>query len=161
MEGAEAFAVINRRCHALLDFVESYRQLTRIKAPERTTFPVGELFEHITGLYPQVQTQGEGQLTADRSQLEQVLINLIKNAYESGATEVEVTAVGNGEIHVRDNGCGMPPDVVEHAFIPFYTTKPTGTGIGLSLCRQIILKHGGTISVDSEQGSGTTFTIKL
>jgi signal transduction histidine kinase len=161
LEGAEAFAVINRRCHALLDFVESYRQLTRIKAPERTTFPVGELFEHITGLYPQVQTQGEGQLTADRSQLEQVLINLIKNAYESGATEVEVSVSNDNEIHVRDNGCGMPPDVVEHAFIPFYTTKPTGTGIGLSLCRQIILKHGGTISVDSEQGSGTIFTIKL
>ena len=157
----EAFAVINRRCHALLDFVESYRQLTRIKAPERTTFPVSELFEHITGLYPQVQTQGEGQLTADCSQLEQVLINLIKNAYESGATEVEVSVSNDNEIRVRDNGCGMPPDVVEHAFIPFYTTKPTGTGIGLSLCRQIILKHGGTISVDSEQGSGTTFTIKL
>ena len=69
----EAFAVINRRCHVLLDFVESYRQLTRIKTPERTTFPVSELFEHITGLYPQVQTQGEGLLTADRSQLEQVI----------------------------------------------------------------------------------------
>jgi len=160
-EGADAFAVINRRCHALLDFVESYRQLTRIKAPERTTFPVSELFNHITGLYPQVKTHGEGQVTADRSQLEQVLINLVKNAYESGATEVEVTAVGNGEIHVHDNGCGMSPDVVAHAFIPFFTTKPTGTGIGLSLCRQIILKHGGTITVDSQEGSGTTFTITL
>jgi len=157
----EAFAVINRRCHALLDFVESYRQLTRIKAPERTTFPVGELFAHITGLYPQVQTQGDGLLTADRSQLEQVLINLIRNAYESGATKVEVTTTSDGEIHVHDNGCGMSPDVVNHAFIPFYTTKPTGTGIGLSLCRQIILKHGGTITVDSHEGCGTTFTIKL
>ena len=162
VEGASrAFAVINRRCHALLDFVESYRQLTRIKAPERTTFPVSELFNHITGLYPQVKTHGEGQVTADRSQLEQVLINLVKNAYESGATEVEVTAVGNGEIRVRDNGCGMSPDVVDHAFIPFYTTKPTGTGIGLSLCRQIILKHGGTITVESQEGCGTTFVITL
>ena len=163
-EGAEAFAVINRRCHALLDFVENYRQLTRIKAPERTTFPVSELFAHLKALFPKLSIplgNGESILSADRSQLEQVLINLIKNAYESGATEVEVTAVGNGEIHVRDNGCGMPPDVVEHAFIPFYTTKPTGTGIGLSLCRQIILKHGGTISVDSEKGSGNIFTIKL
>ena len=157
----EAFAIINRRCHSLLDFVESYRQLTRIKAPERTTFPVSELFEHLTGLYPQVQTQGEGQLTADRSQLEQVFINLVKNAYESGATEVKVSANGDGEILVKDNGCGMSPDVLEHAFIPFFTTKSTGTGIGLSLCRQIILKHGGTISVESEEGGGTTFTIKL
>ena len=167
----EAFAVINRRCHSLLDFVESYRQLTRIKAPERTTFPVSELFEHITGLYPQVHTQGGGQLTADRSQLEQVLINLVKNAYESGATKVELTMLqlpslqggvwGGSSIRVKDNGCGMSPDVLEHAFIPFFTTKSTGSGIGLSLCRQIILKHGGTITVESEEGEGTTFTIKL
>ena len=157
----EAFAVINRRCHSLLDFVESYRQLARIKAPERTTFPVGELFEHITGLYPQVHTQGEGLLTADRSQTEQVLINLVKNAYESGATEVEIKINSDGEIRVKDNGSGMSPDVLGHAFIPFFTTKSTGTGIGLSLCRQIILKHGGTITVDSKEGEGTTFTIEL
>ena len=156
----EAFAVINRRCHSLLDFVESYRQLTRIKAPERTTFPVSELFNHIAGLYPQVQTYGEGLLTADHAQLEQVLINLIKNAYESGATKVEVSASDN-VIRVKDNGSGMSPDILEHAFIPFFTTKPSGTGIGLSLCRQIILKHGGSITIDSQEGRGTTFTIKL
>ena len=55
----------------------------------------------------------------------------------------------------------MPPDVVDHAFIPFFTTKPTGTGIGLSLCRQIILKHGGSIRVESDEGKGTTFIITL
>ena len=159
-EGAEAFAVINRRCHALLDFVESYRQLTRIKIPERATFPINELLEHIKGLYPQIKTQGDGLLTADRAQLEQVLINLIKNAYESGATKVEVSA-NESEIRIHDNGCGMSPDVVDHAFIPFFTTKPNGTGIGLSLCRQIILKHGGTIRVESEEGKGTTFIITL
>ena len=160
-EGAEAFAVINRRCHSLLDFVESYRQLTRIKTPVKTTFPINELLEHITGLYPQVKTQGTGQLTADRSQLEQVLINLVRNAYESGATEVLLSANGKGEIRVKDNGCGMSPDVIDHAFIPFFTTKPSGTGIGLSLCRQIILKHGGTIRMESQQGKGTTFIIQL
>ena len=169
--GQEGASVINRRCHALLDFVESYRQLTRIKQPERTTFPVSELFDHISALYPQVQTRGDGLLTADRSQLEQVLINLVKNAIESGATEVSLTAqplpslLGGGgadtAIHVSDNGAGMTPDVLAHAFVPFYTTKPSGTGIGLSLCRQIILKHGGRISVDSQPGRGTTFTITL
>lgn len=156
----EAFAVINRRCHSLLDFVESYRQLTRIKAPERTTFLVSELFNHIAGLFPQVKTHGDGLLRADRAQLEQVLINLIKNAYESGATKVEVSA-SDSEIRVKDNGSGMSPDILEHAFIPFFTTKPSGTGIGLSLCRQIILKHGGTIRVESQEGCGTTFIIKL
>ena len=156
----EAFAVINRRCHSLLDFIESYRQLTRIKAPERTTFSIGELFDHLQTLFPQIKTNGDGSLYADRSQLEQVLINLIRNAYESGATEVEVTAT-DGEIRVKDNGCGMSPDVLDHAFIPFFTTKSTGTGVGLSLCRQIILKHGGTIHVESEEGHGTTFIIKL
>ena len=169
--GQEGASVINRRCHALLDFVESYRQLTRIKQPKRTTFPVSELFEHISALYPQVQTKGDGLLNADRSQLEQVLINLVKNAIESGATQVSLTAQplpspsgGGGTdtaIHVSDNGAGMTPDVLAHAFVPFYTTKPSGTGIGLSLCRQIILKHGGRISVDSQPGRGTTFTITL
>ena len=167
----EAFAVINRRCHSLLDFVESYRQLTRIKAPERTTFPISDLFMHLKALFPKVSTprptregQGGGSaslLCADRSQLEQVLINLIKNAYESGATKVELSVGDDGTIRVKDNGCGMPADVLEHAFIPFYTTKPTGTGIGLSLCRQIIFKHGGTITIDSQKGCGTTFIIKL
>ena len=157
----EAFAVINRRCHSLLDFVESYRQLTRIKAPERTTFLVSELFNHIAGLFPQVKTHGDGLLRADRAQLEQVLINLIKNAYESGATKVELSVGDDGTIRVKDNGSGMSPDILEHAFIPFFTTKPTGTGIGLSLCRQIILKHGGTIRVESQEGCGTTFIIKL
>ena len=180
-EGAEAFAVINRRCHALLDFVENYRQLTRIKAPDRSTFPVSELFAHLKALFPKLSTslphrdyregQGESLLSADRSQLEQVLINLIKNAYESGATEVELSmqplpslqegAGGGSLIRVKDNGSGMSPDVVDHAFIPFFTTKPNGTGIGLSLCRQIILKHGGTIRMESEEGRGTTFIIKL
>ncbi len=215
--GQEGAAVINRRCHALLDFVESYRQLTRIKAPERTTFPIADLFAHLKALFPKLKTPsnsplkgeedppqpslkgrekvsplregrggsaGSALLYADRSQLEQVLINLIKNAYESGATEVELTAPSNSKtlsnspskgenslplregwggsvICVRDNGCGMSPDVLEQAFIPFFTTKPNGTGIGLSLCRQIILKHGGSITIDSEEGRGTTFTIKL
>lgn len=179
--GQEGAAVINRRCHSLLDFVESYRQLTRIKTPEKTTFPVSELFEHLKALFPKLITNlpsltGEGQgerlpalLYADRAQIEQVLINLIKNAFESGATEVEVKTqfsplLGEGSgvrLLVRDNGCGMPADVLEHAFIPFYTTKPTGTGIGLSLCRQIILKHGGTIHIESEEKKGTTIEIKI
>lgn len=176
--GQEGASVINRRCHALLDFVESYRQLTRIKAPERTTFPVSDLFEHIKVLFPQVNIKEQvptrediegATLCADRSQLEQVFINLVKNAYESGATEVRLTAQplpspmggGGSAICVEDNGRGMAPDVLANAFIPFYTTKPSGTGIGLALCRQIILKHGGRISVESQEGRGTTFTIEL
>ena len=189
--GQEGAAVINRRCHSLLDFVESYRQLTRIKTPEKTTFPVSELFEHLKALFsltpspntvesgekntPQLTFSplpGEGlevRLLADRAQIEQVLINLIKNAFESGATEVEVKTqfsplLGEGSgvrLFIRDNGCGMPADVLEHAFIPFYTTKTTGTGIGLSLCRQIILKHGGTIHIESEEKKGTTIEIKI
>ena len=162
----EAFAVINRRCHSLLDFVESYRQLTRIKTPEKPTFPISDLFAHLKALFPKVVTVLNGssvepQLKADRSLLEQVLINLIKNAYESGAKKVQVIINTEGELQVKDNGCGMSPDVLDHAFVPFYTTKSTGTGIGLSLCRQIILKHGGSIHVESEEGKGTTFTIKL
>ena len=167
-EGQEGASVINRRCHSLLDFVESYRQLTRIKAPERTTFPIADLFAHLKALFPKLsvplplkEVGGSALLCADRAQLEQVLINLIKNAYESGATKVELSVGDDGTIRVKDNGSGMSPDILEHAFIPFFTTKPTGTGIGLSLCRQIIFKHGGTITIDSQKGCGTTFIIKL
>ena len=97
-----------------------------------------------------------------------VVVSVVRSAVVSvtgAAVAVDSAAVvvsaADGEIRVRDNGAGMSPDVLDHAFIPFYTTKEKGTGIGLSLCRQIILKHGGTIRVESEEGKGTTFFIQL
>ena len=198
--GQEGAAVINRRCHSLLDFVESYRQLTRIKTPEKTTFPVSELFEHLKALFsltPSPNTVESGNSLPSVGP-QPHLVATLKTPFAPGRGEkntpqltfsplpgegLEVgptkgselpfatgfrgggEAVGRGSagvtLLVRDNGCGMPADVLEHAFIPFYTTKTTGTGIGLSLCRQIILKHGGTIHIESEEKKGTTIEIKI
>ena len=109
-------------------------------------------------------------LMIDRSQIEQVLINLLKNAGEACAEqpdpEVIVETSYQAEKHilqlsVKDNGCGILPEVLDKIFIPFFITKPTGSGIGLSLCKQIMTLHGGSLRVTSEVGKGSCFTLKL
>ena len=99
--------------------------------------------------------------------MEQVLINLIKNAVEACGENPEILISATSDhpghiflISVRDNGSGISPDAIDNIFVPFFTTKNGGSGIGLSLSRQIISMHGGSIKVASEPGS-TTFTIML
>ena len=98
--------------------------------------------------------------------MEQVFLNLLKNAREACATvsepSIQVLAESNGKERIfiiQDNGEGILPDVLERIFIPFFTTKPSGSGIGLSLCKQIITLHGGSISATSENGQGSCFRI--
>ena len=109
-------------------------------------------------------------LMIDRSQMDQVLINLLKNAGEAcmdqSNPEVVVETAYQSEKHifrlsVTDNGSGILSNVLDKIFIPFFTTKPTGSGIGLSLCKQIMTLHGGSIQVSSEEGKGSCFTLKL
>jgi signal transduction histidine kinase len=108
-------------------------------------------------------------LTADPALMEQVLINLCKNAAESvdGRANAEIKllarmdASGRPVIEVVDNGKGIHEDVADRIFIPFFTTKPNGSGIGLSLSRQIIRLHKGTIGVSSQPGVETVFKLKL
>lgn len=108
------------------------------------------------------------QLKADQKYLEQIMINLIKNAIEATqdkeAGRIEMKAFqenGNTLLQVKDNGEGISREDQEKIFIPFYTTKKTGSGIGLSLSRQIMKMHGGSISVHSEPNQGTLFTLKF
>jgi len=173
---SRAMQIIHRRSKGLVEFVGNYQKLTRIPAPVKNTFSAKEMMNDINHL---LRADGirfsceirpeEMTLFADRTQMEQVLINLIKNSWEACARnqspEINVQIYKNEYqrpvIVVSDNGCGILPDVLDKIFVPFYTTKSGGSGIGLSICRQILISHGGTITVESELGKGTKVVMSL
>ncbi|MBU1100195.1 MAG: ATP-binding protein [Bacteroidetes bacterium] len=175
-----AMTTINRRSEGLLKFVNNYRNLTRIPKPNFQIIQIRELFENASKLFENQFAEKKIkfvsfvepvslELTADRELMEQVLINLMLNAIDSLANtekpEINLNAQldTRGKIVIRliDNGSGIPEEVVEKIFIPFYTTKANGSGIGLSLSRQIIRAHGGMIRVSSTPQSETVFTLRF
>jgi signal transduction histidine kinase len=102
----------------------------------------------------------------DVTQFEQVLINLLKNAHESGSDVADIgvaveTVPGGWQLRVVDRGTGMQEDVLANALLPFYSTKPEGTGLGLTLCREIVEAHGGRMSLANRADGGVTVTIFL
>lgn len=173
----QAMETIHRRSKGLLIFVENYRKLARLSTPVLVPVKVGELLEDIKKLFPDNMVtyvynieHPEMILMIDRVQIEQVLINVIKNAVESCSScnlprisiETKLQRSSNNFfISVTDNGAGILPEVMDKIFVPFFTTKASGSGIGLSLCKQIINLHGGTISVTSETGKGCCFILKF
>lgn len=171
---------IHRRSQGLLNFTKTYRQLTKIPPPKFEKIDAIELIETILILFrPRMRRQqieliknfsaSTIFIQADTELLEQVLINLLKNAMEAVTESVDPKITiginkqleGLTEITIADNGIGISPTVQEQIFIPFFTTKEEGTGIGLSLCRQIIQLHKGSLDVMSEVGKGAVFTIRL
>ena len=172
----QGMKTIHRRSKGLLNFVENYRKLSRLSTPVLAPVRVGELLGDIKKLMPSskvsyiYKVENEDRvLMIDRSQIEQVLLNLLKNACEAcneqPNPQVVVETAYLAEKHlftlsVTDNGSGILPDVLDKIFIPFYTTKSTGSGIGLSLCKQIMTLHGGSIRVSSEEGKGSCFILK-
>ena len=169
---SQGLGIINRRCKGLMEFVDNYRKLTRISAPVKSEIKVYDFFKDIEGLTATdyihfTLEDNDMTLSADRAQLEQVFLNIIKNAIEAcRKTEnprIEVSAVYHKNDSIKftisDNGEGIMPEVKERIFVPFFTTKPNGSGIGLSLCKQIITLHDGLINVESKVGYGTVFTI--
>ena len=174
LQGMQA---IHRRSKGLLNFVENYRKLSRLSSPVLAPVSVGDWLGDIKKLFASSKVhyvyhiEDETRvLMVDRSQMEQVLINLLKNAGEACEEQVypEVVVATSYDkekrifrLSVTDNGCGILPEVLDRIFIPFFTTKPTGSGIGLSLCKQIMTLHGGSLHVSSEVGKGSCFTLKL
>ena len=174
-----AVSTIQRRSEGLLHFVEAYRDLTRIPAPSFEIVPVASLFARVEQLMrPQfaesaVELHTEVnppslELTADPEQVEQILINLLRNAREATAgragARVDLTAhLAHDKVvvEVADNGPGIVEEALGKVFIPFFTTKPDGSGIGLSLCRQIMRLHRGSISARSEPGVRTVFALRF
>ncbi len=168
-----ALNVIKQRSTGLLSFVENYRKLTRLASPKYNWTKIGELFEDLRKLYSASYIHYEIEdkdleVRVDRQQILQVLINIVKNAVEACSVKPMVIVAAEVDypsrrfiISVSDNGTGISAEAKEHIFIPFYTTKPNGSGIGLILSRQIIIMHGGSLYLDSSQVSGSKFIISL
>ena len=173
-----ALSTIERRSRGLLNFVEVYRNLTRIPKPSFRHFDVGELFNNIRLLLePKVEEQRINctykvvppglKLTADPDLIEQVLINLVINSIHAvrDVKEPRIDIVATSEslnrinILVSDNGYGIKPDNLEQIFVPFFTSKKEGSGIGLSLAREIMRLHKGNITVKSRPLVETRFTL--
>ena len=173
-----AIATIENRSKGLLNFVELYRNLTRIPKPNFRHFTVSTLFDRAFELMsPKYETLGieykeriypqDLKILADPDLIDQVLINLLLNAIDAvrKVDNPKITIVASVNlnnrtmIEVADNGKGIPQDILDKIFMPFFTSKKTGSGIGLSLSRQIMQMHKGSISVRSKKGEGATFTM--
>ena len=178
MEIQQALQTINKRSTGLLHFVNTYRNLTRIPKPNFKIFPVKELFKNLYLLMEEEITENKVkfvthidpeniEVSADEQLVEQVIINLIRNSMHALDGRKDPTIElktyynkrGRVTIQVAENGTGILPEVLDKIFIPFFTTKQTGSGIGLSLSRQILRLHNGTITAHSTPDKETIFTL--
>jgi two-component system, NtrC family, nitrogen regulation sensor histidine kinase NtrY len=171
---------INRRSGGLIRFVKEFKNLTHIPKPKLAEIAVKELLEELAHLHKKELADHAITITlkinpenlyisADKTMIEQVLINLLKNAIqafdEQSDSEIWLTAYSNEKgravISVKDNGAGIDADALEKIFIPFFSTKKSGSGIGLSLSKQIMRQHEGSITVKSTLGEGTEFLLRF
>lgn len=175
-ELGRGLAVIRQRSEGLLHFTQTYRQLSQLPAARLQTVPVWSLFEHVLTLLEPTFTQRGLEpdvvladpdlcIRADPALIEQVLINLLTNALEALQAQPApqlrlagyVQAPHRVVLEVADNGAGIPAALLAEIFVPFFTTKPTGSGIGLSLSRQLMQLHRGSVRVQSVEGVGSQF----
>jgi two-component system, NtrC family, nitrogen regulation sensor histidine kinase NtrY len=171
----QGLSVIRTQGNGLMSFIDSYRKLTRLPKPEKKSIRVEDLLSRITVLYSSFEGKRKSELRvscnpsdlevfADETQITLCLINLVKNALEANENNPE------GKIHVRagisnsrpeicvvDNGPGIQPEILEEIFVPFFTTRNEGSGIGLSISRQIMRLHSGSLRVKSVPGKETVF----
>ena len=159
------------RSKGLETFTEAYKQLTRLPKPHYENIDVKSWVErvgHLTDKSIHIELEDGLQLRGDVKMLDQVLINLIRNA-QSAVKDHEdplIRIFGSKrkfgiQLRISDNGVGIPADKIDKIFVPFFTTKENGSGIGLALSRQIIKMHGGRLDVESAVGEGTTMIITL
>ena len=174
----DAVDTVARRSDSLMHFVQSYRRLTRLPPPEKEHIRVATLIDGALkvasvnwaekDLTPEVVLSSDSlEISADRDMLEQILINLLKNA-EQALEGVEQPKIqirgrlnrrGHVVIEVSDNGPGIAKDLATKVFVPFYTTKREGSGVGLALTRQVMIAHGGSVTVSETEGGGATFIL--
>lgn len=163
------FDTIDERSQHLSQFIAGYAALARLPRPTPRAVPWSSLLARLGGLYPEARLGApegaEGYF--DEAQLEQGLINLLKNAYEAGgpkeAVALQVTPLPEqaAELSVRDRGRGFSAEALEQALLPFYTTKPGGSGVGLTLVREVVHAHGGSLSLGENEGGGAAIRVWL
>ena len=173
-----AIATVSRRSDGLMNFVSSYRQLTRLPKPNKQTIKVQEILHNVQAVAAHDWHQNgvsltisinpsEVEISVDKDMIEQVLINILKNAeqavIQSPEPAVKISASLNRRGHVmitiEDNGAGIEEEVASKIFVPFYTTKREGSGVGLALSRQIMIAHGGNIKLDRDFDQGARFIL--
>lgn len=176
----EGLDTIANRSKGLVTFVNAYRDYTNIPEPKKELVAVKSLFENVIGLMKEelksnhidIHTEiipVDLELLCDPDQITMILINLVKNASESIQNQADRTillrALGQGDlgtiIQVEDHGSGIIPEALERIFVPFYTTKKTGSGIGLAISRQIMNLHRGSLQVTSTPNEKTVFTLNF
>ncbi len=172
--------VIQEQSQNLTAFVQSYRRLLNVSKPDKEIINISNLFEKIKALMQEEFLKAsielhidlstfEVEIFADEKQITQVLLNLLKNAMQALKNRSSAKVYLEGGVHttgekyiaVRDNGPGISKEELDQVFIPFFTTKSNGTGIGLSLSKQILNMHGGSLSVRSQPNVETVFMMKF
>ena len=170
---------IIKRSGGLTDFLNTYKSFTDTGEPDYTSIRISEMFDHIVSLLKDELARSEVEITldispsrlqlmADEKLIEQTIINLVKNSVfaleQRESPEICLKAYELGDqvtIEVRDNGKGISEAIIENIFTPFFTTRKEGSGIGLSLARQVMQMHNGSINVTSLEGEYTTFTLSF
>ncbi len=161
-----ALDVIEERAVHLKEFLEGYARFARLPPPVPREVDWGPFLAELRQVVPFVFEGEEGETPSakgrfDPGQMQQALINLLKNAQESGGPPEEVRlaveVLGEGGIRFRvlDRGAGLSDDGLRRALLPFYTSKPGGSGLGLPLCREIVEAHGGRLRIERREGGGT------
>lgn len=174
----DAVTTVARRSDSLTQFVDSYRQISRLAPPEKKRVRLDQLFEAVSQLvlaeWPDSRVKLSTEIApteldvyADRDLLEPVLINLLRNAWQSTinidgpeiALKARLNRRNNVVIEVIDNGPGVPDSIATKIFVPFFTTKESGSGVGLALARQVMIAHGGFIRLSRNDSGGATFSL--
>lgn len=174
----DAVTTVSRRSDGLMNFVQSYRRLTRLPPPDRQSHKLNDVVGRVTQLvtsdwadkgitFERDFSTDTFEIYVDTDMVEQVLINLLQNAEQAvvdreGASvsmHARLSKRGRVVVDIADNGPGIPAELASKIFVPFYTTKREGSGVGLALTRQVMIAHGGSVTAAETEGGGATFTL--
>ena len=175
---SDAVQTVARRSDGLTHFVGSYRRLTRLPPPNKTRIKLSDLFEQVNKIATQHWQKNGIQLTTDVSptgleihadidMIEQLLINILQNAEQAldghnhplVSMRGTLNKRGHVTIEIADNGPGIPDDIAKKIFVPFFTTKREGSGVGLALTRQVMIAHGGSVKLEKPDTGGALFRL--